>query len=526
MAEFATPSAAAVSSVGAAQTAPASKDKTAPAVKPERPDEESYKTELAKAEKELKSAEERLRALKAKIDSARPNNKDSPSGKRQQELRAELATIRTQQQSSKSSRGQVLDKIKRLDENLKSRIAEQKTARGKTQYKNVDEIDRDIASLQKQVDTGTMKLVDERKALADISQLNRQKKNFAGFDQAQKGIDEVKAQIAELKKSMDDPESKALSDRYTTITTELDQIKAEQDDVFKNLNALRDERTKVHEDQQKKYAAVKEIKDKYYQGRRAAVEYEREARRIRDEKRRAENDAYHRGKRQENAKQKLEEASAPAYGDQIFRAQNLLAHFDPSSAPKQAVAGPGKFAATDFRKVEDSAFKGTKVVSKKDNDNDSYFVGTGGKKKKGRGQANGVASPATEGKYNLDVGTIEGLGSIGIDPPLSQSDVPAVVEKLKEKLAFWKGDQDRKTQENIAKAQAEIDKLEAEAVAAADKPSGSTDSARKPAQKNQGVNGQASAGAETAQEQDAVADATQDLKNAKLEDATAPEGTA
>lgn len=336
--------------------------------------------------------------------------------------------------------------MKRLDESLKARITEQKTARGKTPYKSVDEIDREIDRLRKQVDSGTMKLADERKALDDISQLNRQKKNFAGFDQAQKGIDEVKAQIAELKKTLDDPESKALSDRYTTITTELDKIKAEQDDIFKNLNALRDERTKVHEDQQKKYSAVKEIKDRYYQARRAAVEYEREARKIRDEKRRAENDAYHRGKRQEIAKQKLEEASAPAYGDQIYRAQNLLAHFDPSSAPKQEAAGPSKFAATAIRKLEDTTIKGTKLASKKDED-DNYFIGGGGKKKKGRGQANGTAPAATESKFNLDVGTIEGLGSLGIDPPLSQSDVPLVVEKLKEKLAFWKKDQDRKTQE-------------------------------------------------------------------------------
>lgn len=384
--------------------------------------------------------------MKAKIDLARPNNKDSPTSKRQQELRTELAAIRTQQQSSKTSRGGTLDKIKRLDESLKSRIAEQKVARGKTPFKSVDEIDREIDKLQKQVDTGTMKLVDERKALADISQLNRQKKNFAGFDQAQKGIDDVKAQIAELKKQLDDPESKALSDKYTSIAQELDTIKAEQDDVFKNLNALRDERTKVHEDQQKKYSTVKEIKDKYYQSRRAAVEYEREARRIRDEKRRAENDAYHRGKRQEIAKQKLEEASAPAYGDQIFRAQNLLAHFDPSSAPKQAASQPSKFAATAIRKIEDGAIKGTKLVSKKDEE-DNYFIGSGGKKKGRRGQASGTSTPVAESKYNLDVGTIEGLGAIGIDPPLSQADVPVVVEKLKEKIAFWKNDQDRKTQE-------------------------------------------------------------------------------
>lgn len=53
MAESATPVAA---QNGAAKAAA----KGTPVVKPEKPDEEAYKTELAKAEKDLKAAEERM----------------------------------------------------------------------------------------------------------------------------------------------------------------------------------------------------------------------------------------------------------------------------------------------------------------------------------------------------------------------------------------------------------------------------------------------------------------------------------
>ena len=340
-----------------------------------------------------------------------------------------------------------MDKIKRLDENLKARMNEQKVARSKVQFKSVDEVQRETDRLQKQVDTGTMRIVDEKKSLADISQLNRQKKGFAGFDEAEKGIADIKSQISELKKSMDDPESKALSERYTTIITELDKIKAEQDDAYKNFDSLKAERNKAHEDQQKRYSAVKDIKDKYYQSRRAAVDYEREARRIREEKRKVENDAYHRGRRQEVAKGKLEEASAPAYQEEIRIAQNLMVHFDPSQATKQEASGPGKFAATEIRKVEGNDIKGTRLPSKKGEEEEAYFVGGGGKKNKRKGgRAGGAESPAPSvGKFNLDMGTIDSLGKLGVDPPMSQNDVPAVVEKLKEKLNFWKGDQDAKT---------------------------------------------------------------------------------
>ncbi|KAK5168953.1 multicopy suppressor of BFA (Brefeldin A) [Saxophila tyrrhenica] len=526
MAEVATPSAEAMEHARQPTPSNAGKEKGPATTRPERPDEEKYKAELAQAEKELRSSEERMKNIKSKLDMTKPNNKDSPTAKRQQDLRSELQSIRQQQQTSKSGRTQVMDKVKRLDENLKSRIAEQKAARSKVAFKSVDDVQREIDRLQKQVDAGNMKIVDEKKALSDISQLNRQKKGFAGFEEAQRGIDDVKAQISELKKSMDDPESKALSDRYTQITTELDQIKAEQDDVYKNINALRDERTKAHEDQQKKYASVKEIKDRYYQSRRAAAEYEKEARRVRDERRKAENDAYHRGRRQEAAKEKLEDASAPAYQSEIRTTQSLLAHFDPSYSQKQTVTSPGKFAAAPSRTVDSSGIKGT-ALKKKGEDEESYFVGGGGKKnKRNRNQQQGgAASPAPEGKFNLDIGTIDSLAKIGIDPPMSQADVPSVVEKLKEKLEFWKGDQKRKTDENIAAAQKEIDRLEAEAQAADSKAGGATETARTPATEKQGVNGSASAGAQQEQENDGVADATEDLEKAKIEDEKAPEGT-
>ncbi len=342
-----------------------------------------------------------------------------------------------------------MEQIKKLDEQLKSRIAEQKTARSKVNFKNVEEIEAEIQRLQKQVDTGTMKLVDEKKALSEVSSLNKQKKGFTGFEAAEKGINDVKTKIAEIRKEMDDPEAKALSDRYTEITTELDQIKAEQDEVYKNLNSLRDERTKAQEDQQKKYMAMKEIKDAYHQARRAYRDYEQEAYRQRRERQRTEREAFESGKRKQIANQKLEEASAPAYQDEILTAEGLIRYFDPSSAPAKAEAGPGEFAASAQRQVDDSGIKGTRL-SRKGADEEVYFAGTGGKKgKKGRKNqtASPAGTPAEGGKFQLSMGVIEQLARLNLEPPMNQSDVPSVVEKLKEKMDHWKKDQKRKTEE-------------------------------------------------------------------------------
>ncbi|KAF1916368.1 hypothetical protein BDU57DRAFT_516442 [Ampelomyces quisqualis] len=497
--------------MAAVATAPAAdtpKDKQH-VVKPEKPDDDKFKEDLAKAEKEHTAAQEKLNAAKAKLDLARPNNKDSPNGKRQQELKTELNAIRQTQQGNKSGRNAIFEQIKKLDEQLKSRLNELKTSKGKVNYKSVEEVDREIARLQKQVDGGMMKLVDEKKALSEITTLNKARKQFSGFESQQKDVDAIKAKIAEQKKLLDDPEQKALSEKYTALQTELDELKSEQDEAFKNLKALREETDKARAEQQAKFQARKELKDAYYQQKRAFQNYEFEARKIRNEKRRQEQVQYFAGKKKEAASKRLEEASAPAYQDEIFATEGLIRHFDPSALPAKETTAASKFAASSQRTVEASDFKGTRV-GKKDADEENYFIGTGGRKGK-----KGKKSAPAENKFNLNMGIIEELAKVGLDAPVSQADIPATVEKLQEKLAFWKKDQDRKTKENIAKAQKEIERLEAEEDEGAN---GATDTARKPAQKNQAVNGSADAEAELEQEKDGVADATDELKKATIED--------
>ncbi|KKK14783.1 hypothetical protein ARAM_007522 [Aspergillus rambellii] len=472
-----------------------------PKVRPIKPDEDAFKASLAEAEKEHAAVQEKLNQVKAKIESAKPNNQDSPVAKRQQELRAELSSIRQKQQGFKASRSSAQEKINALDATLKARIAEQNNSRTRMSFKNVEEHDREIERLEKQVDSGTLRLVDEKKILSDISNMRKQRKNFASLEEAQKGINDLKTQIATLKKTLDNPEAKALSDKYTEIQKELDGIKAEQDSAFKNLNSLRDERTKLHAEQQQKWTAIREVKDNYYKGRKAYKEYEDEAWRIRREKHKAQREAFEREKKKKIADKKLEEASRPAYTDEILIAQGLIRHFNPAYDFASLGLDDKKDQSSSFRAevgrtVDDSNIKGFKILKKEDREED-YFVGTGGKKgKKGKkGSANGAPAPGTptEAKFNLNVGVIEDFAKVKIDPPMNQADVPAVVEKLAAKITEWKKDQASKTEENIKKAQEEIARLEAEESAATE------------------ANG-------NSDEKDAAADVAEDLQKASLEE--------
>lgn len=336
----------------------------------------------------------------------------------------------------------MFDEIKSKDAKLKDLIAQQKVARSKVSYKSVEDLDREIERLDKQVSTGMMKLVDEKKALAEISNLRKQRKGFTGFDVQQKQIDDLKAELKKLRDSLDDPESKALSERYNTLQAEMDAIKAEQDDVFKNLNSLRDEKTKLHNEQTQKWNAIKELKDAHYQAGRAVQKWEYESRQRARERKKAENEKYHQEKKKERAQQMLAEASDPAYLDEIRKAESLLVFLDPSyvstKAPLQAPSG---LQATASRTIDDAGIKGFKVVKK---DEEDYFAGTGGKKGKKNRKENkkpeAEVVPQSKG-WSCPPGVMETCAALDIEPPMSSADVATCKAKVEEKLAFWKKDQ-------------------------------------------------------------------------------------
>ncbi|KAL2754329.1 hypothetical protein ACRALDRAFT_1063198 [Sodiomyces alcalophilus JCM 7366] len=434
--------------------------------RPAMPDEAAYQKKLKAAEADHKKSMDKLAAIRSKIDIAMPSkdkDKQSPTQKRRQELIAQLNEIRQKQGAGKNARTGKLDQIKRLDEQLRSRINEQKVARSKAAFKSIDELDRQVDRLEAQVNSGTMKIVDEKKALAEISSLKKQRKNFSHFEEAEKQITDLKAKIKEIKDSMDDPEARAMSEQYTKLQAELDQIKAESDEAYKNLSSLRDERTRLQAEQQEKYQAIRQIKDEYWQQRKAAQAHEREAREKARERRKAEQERYVRERKKADAERMLAEASEPAYLEEIRRANGLLLFLDPSSvkvekAPLLANRGLG---AQPERKVDDSNIQGTRLASKKDRE-DEYLPAVK-KGKKGKKGGSGAASSAAEGgKFNCPPSVVEDCASMGIDPPMSAADVPVVAEKVKAKLAHWQADQAAETQRNIEKAKKKIEQLEAE----------------------------------------------------------------
>ena len=97
-------------------------------------------------------------------------------------------------------------------------------------------------SLDKQIESGSMKLVDEKKALAEITTLRRARKTLESSGSIDDAIAADRAKIDELKKQLDDPEQRKVSDRFDELKKEMDGLREEGNKAYEERNKLFDER--------------------------------------------------------------------------------------------------------------------------------------------------------------------------------------------------------------------------------------------------------------------------------------------
>ncbi|KAF8138278.1 hypothetical protein EV363DRAFT_519338 [Boletus edulis] len=365
-----------------------------------------------------------------------------PSGNdRRNTLRAELDSIREQQSSSKTSRGKILDQLKTLQDGIQKKTKDLQAARGKTPFRSVEEVDVHIKNLEKQVESGSMKLVDEKRALQEISQAKRTRRAVEGFQATQDSIDADRNDADELRKQLDDPESKAISDRYDKIKAELDELKKESDEAYAGRTKLFEERDEL---QAQITALFNEKRSSAQQFREANDRYwtkVNEDRARRAERARAQRAAEEAQKRLEHAQQLREEASLPAYQAEMQDCQTLIDALSgkssdtvvlPSSSlpPKSDVAGVPKL---ELRQVETAA-DGLVARKKKGEKEETYFMGKG---KRGKKDKIPKVAHETDALKNLPFGTITALSKCAIPLPTTAADVPRVIEDLKTKKAWY-----------------------------------------------------------------------------------------
>ncbi|KIJ20027.1 hypothetical protein PAXINDRAFT_107699 [Paxillus involutus ATCC 200175] len=425
-----------------------------------RPDKHAHDAEQERIKSEIDSLQVKFSAVREKISLA---TKSSPGNDRRTTLRAELDGIRDQQSSYKTSRGKTLDQLKALQDGIQKKSKDLQAARGKTPFRTVPDVDAHIKNLEKQVESGNMKLVEEKRALLEISQAKRTRKAVEGFQAVQDSINVDRTHADELRSQLDDPESKAISDRYDTIKAELDELKKEADEAYAGRTKLFEERDSL---QAQINALFTEKRTSIQQFREANDRYWtklNEDRARRAEKARAQRAAEEAQKKKELAERLREEATLPAFQIEIEDCQTLIDALlgkTSGNVVLSSVSLPARVDVAGVPKLElrqvDAAGVGLVVRKKKGEEEESYFMGKG---KKGKKDKTPKSASESDSLKNLPFGTIAALSKLTIPLPTAPTDIPRVVEDLKKKKAWFEANQARVTGENIAKAEAQIQRI-------------------------------------------------------------------
>jgi len=325
-----------------------------------------------------------------------------------------------------------------------------------------------------------MKLADEKRAIQEISTCKRNRRLLEGFQTEEASIEAERAKIDALRKERDDPEAKALSDRYDALKKELEDLNKEADALYADRNKLFDERDTLQarlnvlfERKRARNSEYKSLNDQYY--KKLTEDRERRAERLK-----AQRDAEVFARKKEIAQQLREEAEIPAYQAQIEDCQNLIDFFSGKSSGnvtyKSTTATTGSLFTRpevsgvpklEIRKVEEAP-EGFTPLKKKGEEQEAYFIASKGKKggKKPTAPPSAPApaadaAPAADssGTLHIPLATLTALLSFSIQAPDNAADVPRVINDLNIKKAWYEANNARVTAEKIAKAEAEIQRL-------------------------------------------------------------------
>jgi len=315
--------------------------------------------------------------------------------------------------------------------------------------------------LEGQLETGTLKLIEEKKAIAEISNLKKSRKIFESFDARQAEIDQDREAIEEIRKQLDaNQPDKTLNSSWDDIKSELDIIEKNKSNEIAKVKSLHEERINLQKEIDDLYQARKQKIEVFRQNKEeyfASIQEERK-RKQEEFKRRKEQEEIE--KLQAAAERERELAEIPAFVEEIQVCTNLIHFLSQYSSNKTSVqATPSKVAARNVRAVENAIPEGAKVLVRKTDreEEDLFFSGKNNKK----GKKNKPSNEQTKqpGVLKLPLSIMEEFWRIKVEVPVSTADADKTIEAIKEKKSWFEENQKKATAENQAKAEKKIQAL-------------------------------------------------------------------
>ncbi|KAJ2078724.1 multicopy suppressor of BFA (Brefeldin A) [Coemansia sp. RSA 988] len=440
--------------------------------RPLRPNTEQHNKQLA--ELDIRIANLRKEQDEVRKGLGESSTRRGPYAEERNKLVTNLQEIRTEQNGLRKSRGKVFDRQASLTASIRKKTAELRVQQSKLTYKSVEEIDKEIAKKEKQIESGQLKIVEEKRLASEIPSLRRAKKLVEQVAIVQKSIEEETAELAKIDAQLGDTNAQALSDEYERLQNELDGLKVSQNVGQKQRYALYSERERILKELDGAWDEKRALQDEHRKKNNAFYHWQQEERKLRALKEKEERVQRQREERLAVAQARREEAEEPAFQDEINSCNTLIAYlggFVPSTANVGRSEGnrsegstrPSS-AASSARETDSSEHVPAGMVAvKKSAGEELYFAGTGDRSKKKHHQRKDNRVSGTKADVlKLPLAVAERFLELRVDIPTNTMGIAAALKNLAVRKQQFIDQQPKATEEKRRKAEEEIAKLTSE----------------------------------------------------------------
>ncbi|SCU89425.1 LAFA_0E17942g1_1 [Lachancea sp. 'fantastica'] len=422
-----------------------------------RPDVGARDKKLDVLKTQLKKIDTEVQAIRKQIDQQQVGGS---AVDQKQGLQNELRSIIKTQSDLKSRRQAIHDQIKNLDNEMKRKKAQIATRTGgKAQYQSTEDIAARKRTIDADISSGELSLVEEKMMVKELQSLNKLQRDLQAIEPVRKSMDNDRAAIAALKQELNELNPKEVSNKFEATQSKLNEIQSKNQTVYDKRQALFTKRSALYKKRDEVYSQITQIRadfDNEFKSFKQKLDKER-LKREEDQKLSKlleEKDAAA-GKLQE----KLLHARLPAFTYEIGAIENVLCVLDPTyvKPAKHTLEVPADSSANvqpAARKVEADDLEPIVKEEKVD-----FFSGGGSKSKKNKKKQSSSTSTSSNGKFSLEPTLIATLAELDVTVPLNKEEVPKAIDQLKVKHDDFISRQEAQTEKNIKEAEAQLEKL-------------------------------------------------------------------
>ena len=298
-----------------------------------------------------------------------------------EELRTKITALKGEKEKIRAQKEPIYQKLVATQEALKAKVDDLHTSKDKIQFKKPEDIDRKIAQLEEQIESGSLKLIEEKKNVAEISKLRKARRELDSFSGQESTIGDLKKAADQYRVILaeKDRDLRVFDEQLKSVNSELTQLSSTRSANQGKIKALTQERDGVRKQMDRLYETKNQAYEEF-QKAQAAHRIWMQAENVKWEENHVRKEIDQAIRDLEFELKKLE---MPASSDQIEQCLNIQTYLRTNVLKESVVVGNQSTAAstntTGIRQVDKLD---DTMVLKKDEVVDNYSIASKSKAKK------------------------------------------------------------------------------------------------------------------------------------------------